>query len=521
MTWPAYFNARLAGDFVPVWSLRTLFMPLEPNLPAISLESGSSLNMPPPPIAIQGLSSEISLPGEAVDPGTWNATHGSWAVEFVDEPSTLAAVAAIFGRGRPVILYLGTTDLPWNNFQPVALGAVEQVEMTSARSLRISVGGLGQLLGSRLDRSIGAGNLFYNLPAETTITTANYTAGASVSLSVASVTGAERETGGFYLLKITPNSGDDFYIVGSSLTSLTFTVSPVGVLGTTDADANIGNRVQFWAYVPSDHPIDIALKVLTSTGTGTNGAYDTLPASWGLGLSAQMIDFADITRTRATVVPASGSWLASLEHGEAEADPGAWLASWLATMGIWITVRQGLITFRAAEYPVNPRQLFAIDMGQYIAIEEDALSGHVLYHPSYAGEYTTARWIDAAVTAVAAVSEVAETNPALGTYTVEGVPTYSNESASLTELSLRAGFWLVRVPEQMVIEFAGWFAAQLSCGEFVYLTTDRTVGRLTGTSQRDGVYDARVVLVEEVSPMLVDGDMSVRVTLAILPLIAQ
>lgn len=36
--------------------------------------------------------------------------------------------------------------------------------------------------------------------------------------------------------------------------------------------------------IPYSHPLEIALAILTSTGAGTNGAYDVLPAEWGLSI---------------------------------------------------------------------------------------------------------------------------------------------------------------------------------------------------------------------------------------------
>ena len=39
-----------------------------------------------------------------------------------------------------------------------------------------------------------------------------------------------------------------------------------------------------------EHPIAVALKVLMSTGNGTNGTYDTLPSHWGLGIDQTLVD---------------------------------------------------------------------------------------------------------------------------------------------------------------------------------------------------------------------------------------
>lgn len=48
--------------------------------------------------------------------------------------------------------------------------------------------------------------------------------------------------------------------------------------------------------IHADHPLALVLQVLTSTGLGTNGNYDVLPASWGLGIDAGRVDVFGIER---------------------------------------------------------------------------------------------------------------------------------------------------------------------------------------------------------------------------------
>jgi hypothetical protein len=39
-----------------------------------------------------------------------------------------------------------------------------------------------------------------------------------------------------------------------------------------------------------NHPLQVALQIITSTGEGNNGSYDTLPADWGCGLDGDQVD---------------------------------------------------------------------------------------------------------------------------------------------------------------------------------------------------------------------------------------
>lgn len=520
MSWPSSFRARISDvEMTPIWSLRTIVAPFQAGLPVLSIDS-AQVSDTPSTTSFPNLVSQLTLPSEGIDPGNWNPTHGAWSVDMVIGIDGVASIANVFSRGRPVQLYLGFPGLSWYDFQPIALGAVENIETTGPDTVRITIGGLGQLMGSRLDRTGGESALFYNLPTSTTtIATADFTAGVSATLEVADSTGAERQTGGEYLILVTPDSGDPFFLTANALASDVFTLTAAsGRLNTTAKDASIGNEVVIYAYVGQEHPVDIVLKVLTSTGTGINGAYDTLPKSWGLGIPASMVDFIDAGRARAAMQPSSGAWSGALVHAAAEEDPGAFLATWMARMGMWVTVRQGQITIRAAEYPVGASQTFVFDIGGFIDIREDAIGEHNLYHPAYSGEYSVATFIDAAPTATASIIETpTETNPNLGTRTYDGIPVYSNESQVLIETSRRMGYWAVRIPERMTIILTGLTTMQVSSGEIVLLTTDRRAGRMTGTPARDGFYKSRPVLVEEVEPAVIDGDLSVRVSIAILP----
>jgi hypothetical protein len=48
----------------------------------------------------------------------------------------------------------------------------------------------------------------------------------------------------------------------------------------------------------SDNPIDVALAMILSTGDGTNGDYDILPAAWAMGVPERYVDVTEIESTR-------------------------------------------------------------------------------------------------------------------------------------------------------------------------------------------------------------------------------
>lgn len=55
------------------------------------------------------------------------------------------------------------------------------------------------------------------------------------------------------------------------------------------------------------NPIDLILQIMTSTGNGTNGIYDLLPASQGLGIDQSLVDVAEFEKIRDNFIPRPNS----------------------------------------------------------------------------------------------------------------------------------------------------------------------------------------------------------------------
>lgn len=509
MAWTPRLTDRLsqsnAGE--PVWIVEVMAAPF---LTGLIVSATTSQNVA---ANFNVMAQGVTIPGEGVDPLTWNTTHGAWSFEFVGAGNT---TANYFRRGRIVRLMLGFADFAPGDYGSVAVGIVQQIESVGPNRFRVSVTGLGGMLGSRLDPAADVSSLFYNLPGSTTLTL-DYTASSETTLTVSSTSGMERETGGNYLVQVVPSTGSPFYLFASSITATTITLVANGgtpppaaqpALNTTPVDAVIGDTVNFIAYVAGDHPVNIALKVLTSTGNGTNGPYDTLPKSWGIAIPQTLIDFADVAKARATVDPTAWTGSAVLLATDAQPDPGSWLSTWLATMGIFITMRQGDITIRAADVIPFGFQQSGIDVGEWI--ERDGVVSHVWYDPTYPTEAIRSRTIDEAVSASNTRQEApSNTLPSVDFYDYTGIPTYSNITNCLIEVNERIGPWSTRIPERLEVVTSGWYCAQLGPGDGARLTTDRT--------QSQFGLNGREVTVLEVSPVLTSDSFSTRLTLSILP----
>ena len=109
----------------------------------------------------------------------------------------------------------------------------------------------------------------------------NLTSGINDAVTTIPVVGtadfASATAGEFYIII------NDEVISYTGKTGTTFTGCTRGELGTTPAAHSNSDRVKNFV-VLQDNPVNIMLRILTSTGLGTNGAYDDLPASAGLGI---------------------------------------------------------------------------------------------------------------------------------------------------------------------------------------------------------------------------------------------
>ena len=500
MGWPASFLAELSGTrLAPIWELRSVSTALAPQ-PVMAWSSRDRLS---PEV--------LRVSGDGVEPITWAPTWGGF---------TVAAAGAdlsdftLLRRGFLYQLYMGFPGMATADYQPIALGAFRNFSRSQGGAWILDFAGLGYALASRLETgSLDHAPLFYSDVTATTIDTTAYTAG-DTSIRVASTTSFDRETGGSYLLKIA-GSGGDFYVTatGTAVGPVRFTgLSATGQLGTTASNASVGAAVTEVHYIADDHPLDAARKVLASTGAGSNGVWDTLPAPWGLGLPDGLIDHADIAWTRAEMAVSSGSYTIEMiqEAEGGESNPLSWLLSYLTPLGVWPTVRHGRLTFRCATHPwASSRTPYPIDDRMIVALEQQGYNDSAPREFAYTGVSTPD---NPAGTLYADTPPSTRPAGTFWAYTTLG--TWSNTSAIKTEVAGRLRYWPTRPHEVYTVTLGGLSAAQLCAGDIVALTTSRTFRRprLTGGSNAIAGYRG---LVTAVQPDF--RAASVRLTLAMLP----
>jgi len=330
MSWSPGFIAALAAGGPMTWRVRTILLGSEATFnDTYTMTSGVAIGEEDPILAPGG----PSIQGSTMNIDSWSATLGGMSFPLSGD---LTRFRQNITRGTAVEVFLSIGGY----LERVNIGRVTQV---SSRKGVVTMD-ISDALALLDARSIATGDqfsLFYDVGSTTTLTADYAVADGTVNVTATSAFG--RETGGTGAIQI-----GDFYLSYTGSSSTTFTgVSPAGQFWTTAATATTGDTVTEVALLKG-HPLDIAMRLITSTGAGTNGGYDDYPASWGYGLTNGIIDVSDIEAERDNVMTANyGAHTVSVVVSEPQDAPRTWMLGWLAAMGVVPVLRQGSLSFRA------------------------------------------------------------------------------------------------------------------------------------------------------------------------------
>ena len=251
-----------------------------------------------------------------------------------------------------------------------------------------------------------------------------------------------------------------------------------------------------------DHPIDAARKIIASTGTALgNGAYDTLPASWGYGLSDLLIDHEDMGRWKGYSSPSAGSADWDWVSLTAQANGLQWLQSRLSLGGFFLAIRQGRVTCRCCQ-DLNDGTVSALDPGLYqtgIEITDD----DVLTWDAWES-WDTSYGTESLTTKIVTDSSSSTTTGHINGLPAENIRTYdlsslifANEPAHRANLAGRMPWWSNRIPERVVCTTGGLSHARLCAGDVVSITTTAIGPR---TDRSGAGYQERRAMIVRSSP---------------------
>lgn len=430
--------------------------------------------------------------GSTLSPRSWSTSVGVVTVELVGD---IGEFHQRVTRGTVLAVLCGLPGMADTDFQRVAIGPYRSMRAGRSDRFTIEILDLFSAMTQRWDTATYANSLFQGVEGGSTLAAA-YTAGDG-SIEVASTSPFQRETGETGAVLVTPSSGDPFYLTytgtASSPTRLTG-LSATGQLGTTAVNAASGNSVTNVAYLYG-HPLEIVRKILTSRGGGTNGSFDTLPAYWGLGLAYDLLDHDDINNWQNNVLVAtSGSYYWEMVVPEAVDDAYGWITDTWAQAGIFPTIRQGKITWRAAQDTL----LGLFDSGMVINDEDvvEIVSYEDYDAADHGVEYEAVGCFDM-LGRGASQSETPATIPMESTmlqYVVDGLwGAWVGVTGEMIDRLAESG---LRVPEKLTLRLSRGRWARLANGELVTLNITRPRSRRDGTL---GFRDRPAVVVE-VSP---------------------
>jgi len=488
MPWGSGFlGALTASSKVPMWEFVSEWVP------ALAYGTGTvatSHAQAGSPVLIV---SAPSISGQRIQPITWAPTSAAWSVKLSGTDCHRAI--GMCPRGSIVSLWC-TLD---GYRERVALGVVRNLS-GSSQDWSVDVQDISTALTSRLKSDPFEGELFHDLAdGDTTVATGGYTAG-DPTLTVTSAAGLKCDSvTGRYTVLVTSTSGSQFYVTGT-LAGNVLTIATAGDFGTTDANAAAGNLVTACALLEG-HPLDLMRRILTS---GSGGAFASLPDSWGLGVTDSWFDHSGITTYRDLVtVATSGAYTWRMVFAAPLGSPWSVFAALLSQAGIWMTMRQGDIVFRACQNVFAPATAV---VGSVTALQKGPKPGwswqqhaqEITYEYAIAtvSGPTTSKQEPGTIYGLPLA--VIQSHPSLdeASYDLSAVA-WSNEAAVLAGDVLRLAFWAVLPPEAFSFQIPKWRAAQWCDGDLVQLDLPELRGIAT---YRGHTYEGVPAMIVEAAP---------------------
>lgn len=487
MGWTSAFIDGLSTQKARMFLFEVVRMNNEPGIPGFKMASHAGLSGDD-----SAQISGVEMAGQSVRPQSWTSVVGAFDVCFVGNPND---VLNNIRRGSTIQLRMGFPGWSASAFEPIALGRVTKITR-SGRPMEWCISCLDAISATSYQIDTNAvDGLFGNL-ALTTLTADSAVADA---LYDGTAFGSfQRETGSNGAVLVTPSGGDPYFRLWSGSTATTLTIASPGtasLMGTTDVGASSSNVIACVAYMTA-HPLTVARRVLLSTGAGTNGSYDTYPSGWSLGIGQQYCDEIDMDRVLTIVQPASGSYIIEVAQTDAVDDPRAWLESTvLAPFGLFLAMRQGLITIRAAQ---DPTSALSYTSGFELTIQ-DLIDVESMDHedPDAGAEYAFVTAISGG-TFYTSSSTVPATLPAYDKVIIDlSTCLFSNLTPILTEVVGRLGLYYTTIAEVVRLKVR-LRAAQVAVGDIITIT----LGAPWIYSRRDGAkgYEGRRAVVLFLQP---------------------
>ena len=489
MSWNAKFIESLDKPS-KIIEYALVFLPGGPNS---VLFNGSLINNDPSQKVFLS-EAYVTIDNVQITPSRWSVNFGGFTIEIVGDIRPLKQTE--FQKGALAELHM-RRDRQF--VERVAIGQLRSVSGGRGK-WKLQFGDLLSAMVNRFVSSTNELNYYNNVGSETRVQ-ATFSFSSSANLYVDDVTIFEKETGGSGIIKVEKSSsGLTGYYLWSSKT---VTASPVGYLTISDTQAwpsktnilslAIGDKITHLARLHG-RPDSIFIRTLMSSGSGTQGSFDTYPESWGTGwkFSPNLIDFSSLL-VWYSVWNITNDYEFQLVVESQESSGIRFLLSKFLNVGMWPVFRQNAISWRVCQDP-NNAVAKSISMNIY---DSDIINviDHQIYSPSASNSYrqSAIKTIDLSLNDLTVIinqtvvyslpieEQILRDNQFI--YAKDGATPQSQANADLKRLK----YWDFYPWEELVITVVEKFAA-LVAGDIIQITSND----LYGYSEAEGkTYQAR------------------------------
>lgn len=345
MAWQSGFiDALSASSITPIYTLEVVRSVYGVGAPVEIYSNKGALQI-----------TTARVQGVQVIPHRWSVSFGGFEVNLVGD---FTQYRGNLMRGCIAILYVQLRGL--SGKERIGMGQLDQIR--GSRGVYSAVfKDILSAFQSRIDtRSSGTrqfSQLFYDTAIFARVT---HSWTGQATLQVSDTSSFTKSSAHYGLLYCVPASGDPFYLGWDSKndSTNTFTLSSTSAVHPSTVSAgtlHVDDRVYNAARIKAA-PHAFFAQVVTSTGNGTNGVRDVLPASYGTGfpLPASFFDDADAQETNLYIRGSSGNVYGWDYSATAALDGGVrTLMDTFATVGQWPTVRQNSFTWRGCFDPTG------------------------------------------------------------------------------------------------------------------------------------------------------------------------
>lgn len=338
----------------------------------------------------------VRIQGTAVIPSRWSVSFGGFDAELVGD---FRPYKDMIVKGSLAIVECSFMGLA--PYQTIALGQLDQI--SGVRGVyRVRFKDILSAFQSRIDTrystSLEYNKLFFTTALFSQVTS-NWSTGTT-TLNINSAAIYEKMTLFDGVVYCVPSSGDPFYMRWSSAdttaNTLTLTTGSASHPSTASAsNLSIGDKV-YNAVRITGTPYSLLARLVTSTGTGTNGPFDSMPANWTVGaaIPAAMYDQSDAQATSAYLKPTTGNFYnwdfvfnAPLSNGIRS------ILDQLANVGQWPVFRQDSFSWRGC---TDPTGQFGVDPPIASTIRDRdiiEIESHIMHDPSLAAVFGSTKLI--------------------------------------------------------------------------------------------------------------------------------